>query len=341
MTSVTGGVTPSPFSLDKDSVRKVLGNSKEVLVYGFGHAHYTKVSDELKKGLGNIQKVFDWSIGNPQLANKSVITTALGQTMEQISFEESPEGRTQTARLCKAGITNLILENYKRHKRGQEPIQLLFCVSSNTADPSFASTAESISSREPTKNAVITHKELRRLYKLCKELEGSKDPELILLSEIAKKSVKMVSVNQKPSGDYELAEVPPMWEDPNWNIEWQKRLTLRPMNSTQVAMHRKWRRELINRTKIFNASEKFHIHFQDEDIQHLSIHFLEKLYDVNQFNITDCKDFKKALFSDDKHKSDFDAAVKLGAIPSGLKYEDFLNDPIFEVIYEEARKAYC
>jgi hypothetical protein len=128
-------------------------------------------------------------------------------------------------RTCKAGITNLLLENYKRVKEGKEIIPALFCM--DIVDNEFSPTTKSVTAKDVAQNNLVTHSELRRCYKLCRELENSEHVELREMAEIARQMFKFVKIVKK--GDKAaLEKIPALWELPGFSEAMQTRKEVTP-----------------------------------------------------------------------------------------------------------------
>ena len=95
-------------------------NTNQVVVYGYATAYYAGVREALSYGLlPTVQKTFNFCFGN-----KTDPTTVEGYEIQQVSdlpYISIPQE-------FKGGIDRLILENYKRERRGLPLIPLLFCV---------------------------------------------------------------------------------------------------------------------------------------------------------------------------------------------------------------------
>lgn len=198
-------------NLDINSVKTIIGDVKQVMVYGWWFCHYKEVSEALRN---NGHKVFDYTVGK---ANATNATTLEGYKIEKL-FPEKPESTTH--RSCKNGLTNLLLDNYKRVEQGLDIIPVIFCVDAD--DNEEPSNAETMSSKTLKNNKYITNSELRRCYKLYKELENSPDQELQKMAQIAKKMFKFVKVS-KEGNQAVLKKVPALWEQPDVSEALDKR----------------------------------------------------------------------------------------------------------------------
>src|ERR1700722_13129606 len=85
-------------------------NADQVMVYAWKDCLYVEVAMTLAKKDSPIKKVLDSGVGL-RFASMDKRTTLEGRLIKQICACES-EG--PIGRICKAGITSLMLENYKR-----------------------------------------------------------------------------------------------------------------------------------------------------------------------------------------------------------------------------------
>lgn len=197
-------------NLDIESVEKI-GNSPQIMIYGFAHCFYNDATIGLRHSPGKIQKVFNYMVGS----NSEIF---IFKTLEGRPIEKIPTlgffGQ------CKNGITNLVLENYKRAIEGKPLIPILFFVDCD--NNAFPLNERSFTSKKPKANQVITHKELRRVYKLCIELENHPAAEMRELAQIAKATFKFVKIS-KIQNKAVVTEIAAFWQNEKLASAWQKR----------------------------------------------------------------------------------------------------------------------
>src|ERR1700722_18699429 len=164
-------------------------------------------------------------------------------------MEQIPLSSSSMAKVCKAAIVNLMLENYKRKQEHKPLIPLIFCY--DIEDKKRIITPESIASRETNCNKVITNKELRRCYKICCELE--KDPKLQEIAEIAKESLRFLKLVGNDSTEYKMELIDPFWKSPEWETKWKDRIaTKQPANPSK---RNPWREELKSAVAFYAVSQ--------------------------------------------------------------------------------------
>lgn len=208
-------------NLDIESVEKIIPESDHVMTYGYGSCFYDQIKMSLQsQNTSHIKKVFDYTIGS-QRTNPFDLMTLDGKIIERLnySFEDYYN-------VCKTGVTNFILENYKREKEGKPLMALLFSVD-REGNP-FLFTGKSIADKNSEINSLITHSELRRCYKLC--IEEHRE-----IARIAKKTIKFVKINQKQNRAV-LEEIAPFWLHEGWEEAWKKRKDFRKLQKTFASL---------------------------------------------------------------------------------------------------------
>jgi hypothetical protein len=199
-----------------DSVSAICKGANQVMVYGGGHCQYKEVTDCLDDQAylygSRIQKVFSCLVAGSLRVYHT--TTLEGRNMNIIKYVQDLSHPKVIARACKAALTDLVLENYKRIKEGEEIIPMLFCIDIDGNPKPY--TAESICSREQAHNQQITHTELRRAYKLCTH----KNP---AIRRAALATFKFVKLEHQGGRTYALKQIPAPWESSKFAKNWKKR----------------------------------------------------------------------------------------------------------------------
>jgi len=233
---------PPVRALDYGSVRKICGGSEQAMIYGFGHCGYGALCQKLAEPGSPLKKVLDCTVGN----NAEVAKTLEGRIIQQIDsdinlFDDSPESNVKIcSRMCKAGITNIVLENYKRANEGLPLIPVIFCVDS----ANLPLNPSRIASKEEPINHFLTHQELRRAFKLCCEFD---DP---AFKKIALATFKFTELVEIAPQTYQLKEIPPFWarNPEQWNSDWSKRRSA----SVTKKNNPKWQLELHKAINQYN-----------------------------------------------------------------------------------------
>lgn len=207
--------------LDFESVKEICGESKQAMVYGFARCRYEDVARRLKEEGSPIQKVYDCSLGGIDTEGRAVasseyITTIEGRLMTQIPFpllDRHPQG---ISRPSKAGVTNLIFENYKREKEKLLLIPCIFCI--DIDDNPIPFSIENVTNNENSDgDTSIALKELRRGYKLCCTFD---DADVRRVANATFKFVKLAKIGEDA---YKLQLLRAPWEHPDWEKLWEAR----------------------------------------------------------------------------------------------------------------------
>ncbi len=193
--------------IDYESIKAICGDSKQVMVYGFGHCGWWWMLGKLRDNDSPFQRVFSFKVGTVKSPPPKTL-----EGHEIIQIPTKPSSYSE----CKAGITNLVLTNYLRKQNNQPIIPLIFLV--DVSDNQFPLSAAEIAGRTDS-DKLITHSELRRCYKLCTEFEGTS---LEAISKVAQETIKFVKlVKQDQIRIIEPCE--PVWEKSDWKAAWAQR----------------------------------------------------------------------------------------------------------------------
>jgi hypothetical protein len=325
------------FRLDLTSAEKIVGPKiKEVMVYGFQHAYYIEVKEAISMEGSPIQQVYDWNLGDPKSAK---ISQTSGRPLEKVRFNRNYKA---IHRMSKSGITNLILENYKRRKEGLEIIPLIFCIGSTTPKAEKYNPKHGDNPPSPeniaNRSSVVSYSELRRAYRLCKELEKSEEPSLREIAKVAQDTIKLVTV-EKPedSKNYRLTQVPHIWEDPRWKTEWEKR-KMNPAFHKKVALKTfKWRQELLFRAHMFDFNKKYSANLTPEDFSGFTKE-IHSLFSTLPHEPSECPNIGtiQRYFSGIPEKTE--ALLKKFHIP--IEFNNFAKETPFKDMYERAKYVF-
>lgn len=185
--------------LEASSVKNLLGENNEVLVFGLIKCLYFNVKWALKK-LNYKAYIFD-SIPFNLIQADDISTHRFG----------SSRGAE-----CKRILTSLIAENYSRQQANLALIKLIFCVEKEDKEGIVKLNLEKIAHTR-NMNGCITDEELRRCYKMY--TDSSPEIKKLILETIQFVKVKAISQDL-----YQLEPLSPFWEDPNWKLLWKERL---------------------------------------------------------------------------------------------------------------------
>ncbi len=132
--------------------------------------------------------------------------------------------------ICKAGVTNAVIENAKRIEENLAVNPFIFDIDID-ANP-WPSTPETIMTKEGANNDRVTNKELRRAWKLC--YDPKVNPKIQAAAKktfVFVKAKKSVDANGRPiQGAYTLEKIEAPWGADGNNPEW---ITAQKARATQ------------------------------------------------------------------------------------------------------------
>jgi len=242
------------FYVDIKSYDHCTDCSDQVMVYGWSHCLFSLVLKLLHDGRfcdkrgrsldlkDRDFKVFDYNIGFPKSSKyRNDLSTLEGRVIEQIvRFTKSR--LMSTPRICKAGITNLVYENLKRHSFGLPLIPLLFVI--NIKGNEFPSTAKTILSRDPELNQLVTNAEIRRCYRILRLAEDLENKDLQTVCEETFRFVKVVLKGRRVV----LKRNDAPWKSRAWKKRWKKRMATKPKKRRRKPDDMRWQRQFIHFT---------------------------------------------------------------------------------------------
>lgn len=209
--------------LDPHSVKAIMGDSQNALVYGFESCYYEEVVTLLSENY-NAGKFY--AVDAPM-----------------IKFDKYDD-LGEMERECKAAITSLVLDNYKRSLHKLPITPLIFCVSKSENGEQFEMNIAQVANRSGEISSV-TDKELRRCYKVFAELS----PEIRAIAEQTFKFVNLRQ-NDKEQDVYHLDPIEPFWKKPEWQGLWQKRQANKQPSSKRKKFF--WRETIKSECKLFD-----------------------------------------------------------------------------------------
>lgn len=160
----TESFSPSTPAADLSYIHSICP-SKRLVLYGFSECKWFQIERLLKKTF----TVYLYDIGYGSPSPFMVVEDFSHLTENKIApipIVHSESSSIRTARVCKTALVYLVLDNYRRSIDNKEITPLVFCIDSNFRSYPIAR-AETIFSKDIILNTLTTHKELRRLGKLC------------------------------------------------------------------------------------------------------------------------------------------------------------------------------
>ena len=181
----------------QNSLCEITKGGNQVMIYGWGHCGFYEmiiatdaaIEDARRStSIRPIKRLFAFDLGKRPVhkLSTSAITSLEGRRMNLIDYDYSKGGLKETSRQCKTALTNLVLENYKRQQEGLSLIPIVFAIDI-TKNPKPCR-SRNICSKMSRVNDQVTHKELRRAFKLC----SHPNPKI---RAIALQTFKFVKVN--------------------------------------------------------------------------------------------------------------------------------------------------
>jgi len=233
--------------LDIEFYNACTDGAREVMVYGWGHCHFTEIQNMLesgfmgdkKNGLTDTKiKLHTCTLGDPSRKPKT-FETLDGRTIETIAVQpslyEDPHGH-----LCKAGITNLVFENLKRKTLDLAIIPCLFII--DITKNRYPSSSKTILSRDKKLNKLVTHQEIRRCFRIQKLADQSGDG---ALRDVCEETFVFVKVDIK-KGRWCLKRLKAPWQEKKWDKLWKKRMKSKPADKTPKPEELNWQNYFLN-----------------------------------------------------------------------------------------------
>lgn len=218
-------------NLNYDSVRELCGErTSEVMVYGWSSCYYEQVTLALTKPASLIKKIFyHHTVG---YSGESSLT------LQNKQIEKFPHAQTAKA-ICKIALVNIVYENFQRKKTGLPFIKIIFVVDKDDNEFNNLQLAQYVASRGRHE---FTLQELRRVYKLCKELESG---DLKEIAEVAQSTFVFVRLAlNSTTTKVDLQRVAPFWEDRCWDTLWSERKKTQNLLKDRSDKYINWRDQL-------------------------------------------------------------------------------------------------
>lgn len=207
-TAVAASVTPvlkefestTSFKVAKASIDK-FAPTGSACVYGFQHCSYAQVAEGMKNaGV----RVLDCGLGDERTEAQREDGSKMFKVVSGMHAAGVKVGKEtrDCNRQCKSGLVNFVMEQVRKKRAGEATDKQIICIDKE-GNP-YPLTSENLLSKTKTiavsaahtlqMNNIVTHSELRRVYKLCNDPEV--DPEV---RAVAKEVITFVKVNEKRS----------------------------------------------------------------------------------------------------------------------------------------------
>jgi len=165
-----------------------------IVVYGFYDCGYEGVQELFRTAN---KKVYSWHIGN-------------GYSNEFVDLTENKINGlclSKKSWIYKNALVHLVLDNYRRGLDCEKITPLVFCIESSISNYPPAN-VESIFSKKSDLNRLITHKELRRIAKLCFDQRVNPEIRKVALATFKYVRVNVVKDSTGLSREIHLEELP-------------------------------------------------------------------------------------------------------------------------------------
>ncbi len=222
---------------------------EQIVVYGYTECMHTAVI--LKIQQAKAKRVFEWAIGTGR-GDVDDLTTLEGTELVQLKVDRSSK---YIARSCKAALTTIVYENYRRIEankerkaKGLSPLPLIpVLVCADIDGNRYAYDPQNIASKDPAANERLTHSELRRAAKLACTFPNAA---VRAAARETFRFVKVKKITAEASSDTKLAfeKIAAPWEHPGWDKAWAERAEISKKEKAEGKVSKKnefpWRKEL-------------------------------------------------------------------------------------------------
>lgn len=195
-----------------DSIRAVLGDIRELHVFGFAHCLYSQICEALLSETPRKIEAF-----TNKLLEADVISL----------MHLSPPYQRKT--LCKSALIYVVFHNFQRYLAGRPPIPLIFSIA---REDEVSLRRIDWLTKDPTKK-LYTASEIKRAFKLC--FEEALPP---IIREIARQTFRFVKVKAIDTTPLSITLIEPPWDD-SWKV----------CLKTATALETGWRSRLVLATK--------------------------------------------------------------------------------------------
>jgi hypothetical protein len=208
---------------------------QQAMIYGFHTCNYLQIINWLtdQKNRDHFKDVFDCFIGQEEEYLTHEDQKSDKRIMTKIHHPFPP----LSIQMSKAGLVNIVLENFKRHQAKLPIIPIIFVVGKDD----LKLDTNSLVDRNSSLYKSFTNREIRQAYKLCSDNKLSKE-----IRDIAHLTFAFISIKTNSKTDpekFNFTKFPAPWECFDWERQWKGRIETKPKS-----FHPKfflWREELI------------------------------------------------------------------------------------------------
>jgi hypothetical protein len=233
--------------IEVDSIKAVVGTSKQVMNYGFSACRYEEAGRALRGDESPVQLVFDWNAGDSK-CDEPDCTTLEGRNITALEYDQI-DGPQADAPRCETALSNLLLENCKRQIEGLPLIPLIFHFDIDGNPYPQNTQPASILSQDPDKPRLITNMEIERLYSQCIDsYEGLSEEQAETARKVARTMTVFVKLQKTAAETYKMVPVKAPWEASDWGKEWAARKVPAASSKSETPP---WNKQVVTHLKAF------------------------------------------------------------------------------------------
>lgn len=212
---------------------------RQAMIYGTKTCHYLEIGGwlENQQALGHFRDVFDCYLGQEECDKEEDCISLQHKTSDNRIIRKIRHGTGFLSRWeCKAGLVNIVIENFKRKKDCVPIIPVVFVVEKDDSKLDI----NSILDRGLLFSKGFTNSEIRRAYKLCFDSSLTQE-----IRTIAKETFIFISLfTNEPTNavKFNFRIRPAPWESLEWKNGMENRVKTKSIESNPKLYP--WREEL-------------------------------------------------------------------------------------------------
>lgn len=210
---------------------------QQAMIYGRAACGYMEISGWLEdqKIQGHFRDVFDCFLGEAERDKEEDYASLQHKTSDKRVIRKiNHEGSFLSTCECKAGLVNMVIENFKRKQDGIPIIPIIFVVEKDDLKLDVISIVD----KGLPYSKCFINSEIRRAYKLCFDSNMAEE-----IRVIAKETFLFISLTTNTVTDsvqFTFTTCLAPWESFEWEARWKNRL--KSIHSSHKSYP--WRKEL-------------------------------------------------------------------------------------------------
>lgn len=210
---------------------------QQAMIYGTAACGYLEIGEWLEdqQAQGNFRDVFNCFLGQEECNKEEDYTSLQHKTSDKRVIRRINHGGGFLSKCeCKAGLVNMVIENFKRKHVGIPIIPIVFVVEKDDLKLDVISIVQ----KGLTHSKGFTNSEIRRAYKLCFDLNVAEE-----IRVIAKETFLFISLITNKVTDsvkFKFTIRPAPWDSLEWEAHWKNRV--KSIHSSHKSYP--WRKEL-------------------------------------------------------------------------------------------------